>query len=648
VPTYRTGAVFNRVVESLDAQTLPQDEFETIVIDDGSPDETFAMLQRHAAARPNMTVRRIERSGWPSRPRNVALEMARGEWVLFLDHDDSLYPDALRRGTEYATETHADVLSPKESKTSDVWWGMPALTGGNIPDARATHGIDVLTPMVPHKFYRRDLLLEHGIRFPEGGRMLWEDIYLNVAAWRHARHVAVLADTPVYLWHSSAENTSKTYGPRDEEFWDRLDDLCAFIDHTLDGPAFEEARRSTLLNQYRDRVLGRFSRMLQQAAPEETAMALARARRIQETYVPLEWEQHLGLYDRARAVLLRAERPDLMQRLAAIDGAVTLRADTERAEWVDGRLRLRLKAGLIERGAGPVAFRRDGERVRRILPADIEAALPPAVLDVTDRLQRCEFWVGTRDRADRVTWQLPHEPHLAFESLDEEGLATPVVRTTATLDLEHAALGAPLPNAVWDHYAAVRWEGHELSTTLRYTGPARAALAEGRAAVAYRSRRDGLAVDTSGRLRNVVKDSRPTADDVTGTTRGLVVALPDIAITGRTELPVAVVLIPDPDESDGPRPQLTGTVVGGPDGARLEATGTAPPGSYRVAFRVGEGEALVSGFVAHVDGTGGFSLTRPEGRQQPEAHPASGTVSRFWRSAIGAARTTAQRIRSRR
>ena len=83
-------------------------------------------MQRHAATRPNMTVRRIENSGWPSRPRNVATEMARGEWVLYMDHDDSLYPDALRRAAEYAAETDADLLSPKESKTSDVWWGMPA------------------------------------------------------------------------------------------------------------------------------------------------------------------------------------------------------------------------------------------------------------------------------------------------------------------------------------------------------------------------------------------------------------------------------------------------------------------------------------------------------------------------------------------
>lgn len=664
VAAYRPGDGFTRVIESLDAQTLPQDQFETIVIDDGSPDDTFEMLQRHAATRPNMTVRRIENSGWPSRPRNIATELARGEWLLFMDHDDSLYPDALRRAAEYAAETDADLLSPKESKTSDVWWGMPALASGNIPNALVTDGIDALLPMVPHKFYRREFLLEHGIRFPEGRRMLWEDIYVNVAAWRHAEHVAVLADTPVYLWHSSTTNNSKTYGPRSAEFWDRLDDLFAFVDRTLDAPGYEEARRTVLLHQYRGRLLGRFSRMLDGATPDETAMAMARARRLQETYVPREWEQHLGVYERARGLLLRAERPDLMRHLAAVDQTVTASVVAERAEWLDGRLLLEVRGELRVRGAGPLAFRRDGDRVLRILPDEIADALPAEVLDVTDQLPGFQLSVGTRDREAKVTWELPHEPQVAFEALGADGTVTPVVRTTATLDLEHAALGAPLPDAVWDHYAAIRWEGQARGTAITYGGEARAALIDGRAAVAYRNQRGNLTVDTSGRLRNVVKDARPGVHGFAGTVQDLAVALPHIASHGRTELPAAVILTPlsgagGRAPAAGTQPaagielggiELAGTVVGGPDGARLEVAGSAPAGSYRLAFRVGAGDVLPSVFVAHVDDAGVLTVTRRPPEPQPGASAAQRVGSwarRSWSTAVGTARAAAKRIRSR-
>ncbi|HEV7623581.1 MAG TPA: glycosyltransferase family A protein [Amnibacterium sp.] len=647
IAAYRPGDGFLRVIESLDAQTLPQDEFETIVIDDGSPDDTFEQLQRHAATRPNMTVRRIDNSGWPSRPRNLATEMARGEWVLFMDHDDSLYPDALRRSVEYAAETQADLLSPKESKTSDVWWGMPALEHGNLPNALETAGIDALLPMVPHKVYRREFLLEHGIRFPEGRRMLWEDIYVNVEAWRHARHVAVLADTPVYLWHSSATNNSKTYGPRSSEFWDRLDDLFAFIDRTLDAPGYEDARRSMLLHQYRGRVLGRFTGMLAGATAEETTMALERAHRIQARYLPLEWDALLGLWERARAVLVRDGRTDLLQRLGAIDGTVTSRVEVEEADWVDGRLRLVVRGTFATRGAGPLAFRRDGDRVLRVLPEDIAGALPRDLLDVTDRLDGLKLSVGVRHRADRVTWELPHQPSVTFEPLGEEGLVTAVARSVVEVDLEHAALGAPLSDWVWDTYAAIRWEGLARGTAVKYAGTSRAALIDGRAAVAYRSQSGNLAIDTGGRLRNVVKDSRPAVGDVAGTVRGLVVTLPEVAVTGTTELPATVVFTPLPG---GATVELRGTLAGGPAGARLEAAGTVPAGSYRLAFAVGAGEPLPSAFVARVDGDGGLDVVR-----RPVDPPRGGGIGqvgavlrRTWRRAVAAARSTARSVRSRR
>lgn len=648
IAAYRPGDGFLRVIESLDAQTLPQDEFETIVIDDGSPDDTFEQLQRHAATRPNMTVRRIENSGWPSRPRNLATEMARGEWVLYMDHDDSLYPDALRRAAEYAAETNADLLSPKESKTSDVWWGMPALAHGNLPNALTGAGIDALLPMVPHKFYRREFLLEHGIRFPEGRRMLWEDIYLNVAAWRHAERVAVLADTPVYLWHSSATNNSKTYGPRSPEFWDRLDDLIAFIDRTLDAPGYEEARRTALLHQYRTRVLARLSRMLDGATADETGMALARAQRIQQRYVPPDWDEDLGAWERARAALVRAGRVDLLQRLAAIDAAVTAQVDAERVEWVGGRLRITVRGTLVTPAAGPLAFRRDGDRVLRILPDDIAAAVPHDALDLTDRLDTSTLSIGVRHRRDRVTWELRHEPTVAFEPLEEDGLVTPVARSVVEVDLEHAALGAPLSDWVWDTYAKIGWQGLTRGTAVQYRAPARAALVEGRAAVAYRGETGRLSIDTAGRLRNVVKDARPTIDDVAGTVRRLVVALPEIAITGRTELPATVALTPL--GAPAPAVLLHGTVTGGPGGARLDVAGEVPPGSYRLAFGVGPGAPLPSVFVARVDGEGEFEvIRRPAGpAPEPSVRGLRARVQRAWRRGADTVRAAARRLRSRR
>ena len=49
IASYCPGGGLNRVIDSLDAQTLPQDEFEVIFVDDGSPDDTYARLEQIAS-----------------------------------------------------------------------------------------------------------------------------------------------------------------------------------------------------------------------------------------------------------------------------------------------------------------------------------------------------------------------------------------------------------------------------------------------------------------------------------------------------------------------------------------------------------------------------------------------------------------------
>ena len=109
VPTFTPGELLNRVVRSVEAQTMPAEDFEVIFVDDGSPDDTWQRLETIRDSHSNVRIERIEHSGWPSKPRNVGLELSRGEYVLFMDHDDELYPRALEAGYAMAARNHADV-----------------------------------------------------------------------------------------------------------------------------------------------------------------------------------------------------------------------------------------------------------------------------------------------------------------------------------------------------------------------------------------------------------------------------------------------------------------------------------------------------------------------------------------------------------
>jgi glycosyltransferase involved in cell wall biosynthesis len=81
-------------------------EYELIVVDDASTDETPERLR--ALAEPRLRVLRHERPGRVARARNAGLQEARGEWIAFLDDDDVWAPHKLRLELEAVRAASAD------------------------------------------------------------------------------------------------------------------------------------------------------------------------------------------------------------------------------------------------------------------------------------------------------------------------------------------------------------------------------------------------------------------------------------------------------------------------------------------------------------------------------------------------------------
>ena len=121
IPTYRSGPGLDRAIASLDAQTLPQDRLEVLLLDDGSPDDTAARIEQIAAGRANYRAFVLEASGWPSRPRNIGVREARGRYVLFLDHDDEFLE---------AVTGAAVLLRQVQPEPAQIDEGPPQVGGG--------------------------------------------------------------------------------------------------------------------------------------------------------------------------------------------------------------------------------------------------------------------------------------------------------------------------------------------------------------------------------------------------------------------------------------------------------------------------------------------------------------------------------------
>ncbi|MCA1565455.1 MAG: glycosyltransferase family 2 protein [Acidobacteria bacterium] len=92
IPTFNRAEYVAQSVESVFAQTFT--DHEVIVVDDGSTDDTRATLERFAHA-PKFRYFHQANAG-RSRARNTGIAQAKGEFLLFLDSDDLLLPDALK------------------------------------------------------------------------------------------------------------------------------------------------------------------------------------------------------------------------------------------------------------------------------------------------------------------------------------------------------------------------------------------------------------------------------------------------------------------------------------------------------------------------------------------------------------------------
>src|SRR5829696_4933874 len=113
VPVFNPGSDIDDCIGSLLGQTLPAEELELIFVDDGSTDGTPSRLDELAARHGHVKVQHIPNSGWPGKPRNLGIDVARGDYVYFVDNDDWLERDALERLYAMAVQDRADIVIGK-------------------------------------------------------------------------------------------------------------------------------------------------------------------------------------------------------------------------------------------------------------------------------------------------------------------------------------------------------------------------------------------------------------------------------------------------------------------------------------------------------------------------------------------------------
>lgn len=176
MPVYNTAPYLGRCLRSLQDQTLK--DIEVLAVDDGSTDGSAELLDRWATDDSRFRVFHCPHAG-PARRRNFALDRAQGRFVMFCDSDDAYEPEMCERMADVLLREDVDFAqcdaswqaeddvpqSEAEFRRSEP--SVKALPAGRVALTDAV----LLTSSVYlwSKIFRRDLIVRHGIRFPDGG-----------------------------------------------------------------------------------------------------------------------------------------------------------------------------------------------------------------------------------------------------------------------------------------------------------------------------------------------------------------------------------------------------------------------------------------------------------------------------------------------
>ncbi|MER7056189.1 CDP-glycerol glycerophosphotransferase family protein [Streptomyces sp. NPDC000351] len=178
IPCYKVQGFLRECLDSVLDQSYR--DIEVVAVDDCSPDGCGAILDEYAARDERVRVLHLEENVGLGRARNAGLPHATGDYLLFLDSDDTLTPGALRAVADRLAETaDPDVLVFDYART--YWWGgtrrnvlahVLAEAGAGTADGTFTAEghpeiLDLLM-VVWNKVHRRDFVEREGFTFPPG------------------------------------------------------------------------------------------------------------------------------------------------------------------------------------------------------------------------------------------------------------------------------------------------------------------------------------------------------------------------------------------------------------------------------------------------------------------------------------------------
>ncbi|NGO69087.1 bifunctional glycosyltransferase/CDP-glycerol:glycerophosphate glycerophosphotransferase [Streptomyces boncukensis] len=253
VPAYRVQGYLRECLDSVLTQSFR--DIEVIAVDDCSPDGSGLILDEYASRDPRVQVLHLPRNSGLGRARNTGVQHATGDYLLFLDSDDSYLPGALAAIDRRLTACGDPDLLVFDHERAH-WWGerRPSVFGEQLaaPGTR-TYTVaerpELLTlfHVAWNKAYRRSFYQREGFAFAPG---LYEDAPLTNQAMVCARSIGCLPRVCVSYRQRYQGAITGSPGRRHFGIFRQYASLFAFLDARADLEAHRPLLFERMVSHY--------------------------------------------------------------------------------------------------------------------------------------------------------------------------------------------------------------------------------------------------------------------------------------------------------------------------------------------------------------------------------------------------------------
>lgn len=226
IPVYNSEKFIERAVASLKRQNLNEDQFEILLVNDGSKDDSLKICQQLERAHNNIFAYDKENGGTGD-TRNFGLDRASGKYIYFLDVDDYLADDTFPQVLKHLEDKELDIITFQSIKTTSIDHNKSQPSNLIESDLNVMDGICYLANNsfdfeVWRFIANREFLIKSNLRF-ESDRLL-EDAYFTVRLYIAAGRAMKL---PLDVHRYMQESTSALHRTGEEQNNRIINDLVA-------------------------------------------------------------------------------------------------------------------------------------------------------------------------------------------------------------------------------------------------------------------------------------------------------------------------------------------------------------------------------------------------------------------------------------